>query len=256
MQRLLRHRFAYQLCFVLFVSSFSALRAEDPKPKDPAVAPAPADGAMPPPLTEYKGRKIAQTMHYTGAPWLVRESREREEDCSTLLKILKLKPGQVVCDMGCGNGFYTIKIAKLVGSEGRVLAVDIQEEMLVMLKKAARMAEVNNIEPILGTFVDPKLPDGKMDMVLLVDVYHEFSNPEEMLRAIRKSLKPDGRMVQVEFRTEDPKVPIKPEHKMSKAQILKEIIPIGFKLVDQFDGLPWQHVMFFQRDDAPKSDTP
>jgi ubiquinone/menaquinone biosynthesis C-methylase UbiE len=211
------------------------------------------DKAIPPPLREYKGREIAQTMHYLGAPWLTRESREREEDCKTLLAALKLKPGDTVCDLGCGNGFYSVKLAKLVGNRGRVLAVDIQREMLEFLKDRAKAEKLTNIEPILGTVVDPKLPAGKVDVVLLVDVYHEFSNPEQMLSAIRKSLKPTGRIALAEFRAEDPNVPIRPLHKMSKAQIMKEFPPNGFKLVEQFDKLPWQHLMFFQRSDAPRA---
>jgi ubiquinone/menaquinone biosynthesis C-methylase UbiE len=208
-------------------------------------------GELPPPLTHYKGREIAQTMHYTGAAWLTRESREREEDCTTMLKALNVLPGQTVCDLGCGNGFYTLKVAKMVGREGKVLAVDIQKPMLDLLRREMREGKVENVEPVLGTTVDPKLPDGKLDLVLMVDVYHEISNPEEVLAAVRKSLKPEGRMVLVEFRMEDENVPIKLLHKMSKDQILKEIVPNGFKLVEQFDKLPWQHMMFFRRDDAP-----
>jgi ubiquinone/menaquinone biosynthesis C-methylase UbiE len=217
------------------------------------VAPA-EDASEPSPLTEYKGREIAQTMHYLGAPWLTRESRDREEDCKTLLAALKLKPGDTVCDLGCGNGFYSVKIAKLVGERGRVIGVDIQREMLGFLKDKAIEEKITNIEPVLGTVVDPKLRPGSIDLVLLVDVYHEFSNPEEMLAAIRKSLKPTGRVALAEFRAEDPKVPIKPLHKMSKAQIMKEFPPNGFKLVEEFDKLPWQHLMFFQRDDAPQKE--
>jgi ubiquinone/menaquinone biosynthesis C-methylase UbiE len=212
------------------------------------------DDPVPAPLTEYKGREIAQTMHYLGAPWLTRESRDREEDCKTLLKALNLKPGDTVCDLGCGNGFYSIKIAKLVGERGRVIGVDIQREMLEFLKERAATEQVKNVETVLGTVVDPKLPAGSVDLVLLVDVYHEFSNPEEMLVAIRKSLKPTGRVALAEFRAEDPKVPIKPLHKMTKEQIMKEFPPNGFKLVEQFDKLPWQHLMFFQRDDAPANE--
>jgi ubiquinone/menaquinone biosynthesis C-methylase UbiE len=209
------------------------------------------EAEIPPPLKEYKGREIAQTMHYLGAPWLTRESREREEDCTTLLKALKIKPGDSVCDMGCGNGFYTLKLARLVGERGNVIAVDIQREMLELLKESAAAENVNNIETVLGTVVDPKLPAGTIDLVLLVDVYHEFSHPEQMLAAIRASLKPTGRVALAEFRAEDPLVPIKPLHKMSKEQILKEFPPNGFKLVEEFDELPWQHLMFFERDDAP-----
>jgi len=207
---------------------------------------------VPPALKEYKGREIAQTMHFLGAPWLTRESRDREEDCETMLESLKIKPGDIVCDMGCGNGFYTLKLAKLVGKRGKVIAVDIQREMLGLLDDRAKQEKVSNIDTVLGTVVDPKLPKEAVDLVLLVDVYHEFSHPEQMLAAIRKSLKPTGRVALVEFRAEDPNVPIKPLHKMSKEQIMKEFPPNGFKLVEEFDKLPWQHLMFFQRDDAPK----
>lgn len=208
---------------------------------------------LPPPLTEYKGRTIAPTMTYHGADWLVRQSREHEEHCKTLLKALKLEPGDVVCDMGCGNGFYTLPIAKLVGKQGRVLAVDIQPEMLHMLDLRAKETKLSNIEPIQGTAIDPKLPEGEVDLLLLVDVYHEFAYPEQMLKAMREALKPTGRLALVEFRLEDPDVPIKLEHKMTKAQILKEFQPNGFKLVDEFDKLPWQHLMFFGRDDAEEA---
>ena len=152
--------------------------------------------------------------------------------------------------MGCGNGFYTLRIAKLVGERGKVIAVDIQREMLELLKERAAAERITNIETVLGTVVDPKLPPKSIDLVLLVDVYHEFSHPEQMLAAIRKSLKPTGRVALVEFRAEDPNVPIKPLHKMSKEQIMKEFPPNGFKLVEEFDKLPWQHLMFFQRDDV------
>jgi ubiquinone/menaquinone biosynthesis C-methylase UbiE len=205
---------------------------------------------IPPAAKEYKGREIAQTMHYLGAPWLVRESREREEDCKTLLAALNVKPDDTVCDLGCGNGYYTLKLARLVGDNGKVIAVDIQREMLELLKDQAKVEGVNNIEPVLGTIVDPKLAKESVDLVLLVDVYHEFSHPEQMLAAIRASLKPSGRVALAEFRAEDPAVPIKPLHKMSKEQIMKEFPPNGFKLVEQFDKLPWQHLMFFERDDA------
>jgi ubiquinone/menaquinone biosynthesis C-methylase UbiE len=214
-----------------------------------AVADAPAEVALPPALTHYKGREIAVTMHYLGADWLTRESREREEECSTLLEVLKLQPGQVVCDLGCGNGFYTLPMAELVGPKGKVLAVDIQQEMLHLLAERAKGEQLANVETILGSPVDPRLPEGQLDLVLLVDVYHEFSHPEQMLAAIRKSLKPKGRLVLVEFRGEDRDVPIKPLHKMTKRQIRRELLPNGYKVVEQFDKLPWQHVMFFERTD-------
>ena len=199
---------------------------------------------IPPAQTHHMGREIAQTMHFTGAPWLVRESRQREEDCRTMLKALGVKPGQTVCDMGSGNGFYTLQLARLVGPRGVVYAVDIQPEMLQMLVRNAAEARLANIRPVLGTPVDPRLPAGEIDMMLCVDVYHEFSHPEAMLAKIRQSLAPDGQLVLVEFRGEDPSVPIKPLHKMTKAQVRAELEPAGFEMVREFDRLPWQHMLF------------
>jgi ubiquinone/menaquinone biosynthesis C-methylase UbiE len=193
----------------------------------------------------YKGRTIAPTMDYTGAPWLTRESRDNEERPDLLIEALDLRPGMVVADVGAGNGFHALRMAERIGPQGRVLAVEIQQEMIDELETRAREAGVENVETILGAVDDPRLPDGGVDLVLMVDVYHELSHPEEVLAAVRRSLKPGGRMVLVEFRAEDPEVPIKPEHKMSKRQIMKEIPPNGFNLVEEYDELPWQHVMFF-----------
>lgn len=213
-----------------------------------------AEEPVPAPLKKYHGRRIATTMHYLGAPWLVRESRQREEDCETMLAALNVQLGQTVCDMGCGNGFYTLPLAKLVGEGGKVVAVDIQREMLLLLKDRAAAENVGNIELVHGTVVDPQLKPGTVDLVLMVDVYHEFSHPEQMLQAIRTSLKPGGRVALVEFRAEDRSVPIKKLHKMSKKQILKEFEPNGFQLVEEFDKLPWQHLMFFERDESQDGD--
>jgi ubiquinone/menaquinone biosynthesis C-methylase UbiE len=214
-----------------------------------AMAQAPAgDGEIPPGKPRYLGREIAQTMHFEGAPWLMRDSRQREEDCETLLKALKVEPGQTVCDMGCGNGFYTLPLARLVGEKGQILGVDIQPEMLHMLEARASEAGLTNIKPVSGTQVDPQLEPESVDLILLVDVYHEFSHPVEMLAAMRKALKPGGRIALAEFRLEDRNVPIKRLHKMSKKQILREYGANGFKLVEEFDELPWQHLMFFERE--------
>jgi len=214
----------------------------------------------PPAPPHYMGREIATTMHYLGAPWLVRESRDREEDCELLLKELDLQPGQTICDLGCGNGFYTLRLAELTDAEGKVYAVDIQPEMIDMLRRRAEAAGHENIVTVRGTETDPRLPPASQDVVLLVDVYHEFSHPVPMLKAIRRSLKPGGRVAVVEFRAEDPQVPIKPLHKMSKRQILREFRANGFELADQFDGLPWQHLMFFVKrsaaDKAAASEAP
>lgn len=205
---------------------------------------------LPPPLTEYKGRTIAQTMHYLGAEWLIRDNREQEERCSLMLANLGLKRGMTVCDMGCGNGFYSLKMAQAVGPTGHIYGVDIQPEMLKFLNDRADQLGISNVSPILGTFSDPRLPAGKVDLILLVDVYHEFSYPEQMLQAMRKALSPQGMIVLVEYRAEDPKVPIKPEHKMTRDQVLKEVLPEGYKLAKEYKRLPWQHMMFFSRDDA------
>ncbi|MEC9477165.1 MAG: family 16 glycoside hydrolase [Planctomycetota bacterium] len=202
---------------------------------------------------QYKGRTIAQTMHWMGAEWLLRETREKEERVSVLMEALGVEAGQTVCDLGCGNGYHALRLAKRVGASGKVLAVDIQQPMLDMLEKRSDEAGLGNIQTILGDTADPKIPDGSCDLILLVDVYHEFSDPEAMLAMMRKALKPDGRIALVEFRSEDPEVPIKKLHKMSKAQILKEYLPAGYRLVEQFDDLPWQHLMFFTRDDAPST---
>jgi ubiquinone/menaquinone biosynthesis C-methylase UbiE len=197
------------------------------------------------PQTEYLGRKIAQTMHWEGAGWLIRHKRDQEEAAVRMREELKLKPGMAVCDMGSGNGYHTLPMAEAVGEKGKVYAVDIQPEMLEMLQKRAETKGFKNIVSIVNTTTDAKLPANSCDLILLVDVYHEFSNPVEMLTGMRKALKPGGVVVLVEFRSEDDSVPIKVEHKMSKPQIIKELAANGFKVVREFDGLPWQHMMFF-----------
>ena len=232
---------AQLLCLVALLVGLSAVTLPPAVAQSTGLA---TDAAMiPPAQTHHHGREIAQTMHYTGAPWLVRESRQREEDCRLMLQSLGIRPGQTVCDMGCGNGFYTLQLAKLVGPKGLVYAVDIQPEMLQMLARNAAAARLPNILPVLGTPIDPRLPTGEIDIMLCVDVYHEFSHPEAMLQKIRASLAPDGELVLVEFRGEDPAVPIKPLHKMTKAQVRAELEPAGFTIVREFDRLPWQHLL-------------
>lgn len=210
---------------------------------------------IPPAKKTYLGRRIAQTMGWGGASWLIRETRESEERPSEVMKQLGLKPGMTVCDLGCGNGFYSLMMAEQIKPEGKVLAVDIQPEMLHLLELRAKDKGIKNIKPILSNVVDPKLPKGEVDLVLLVDVYHEFSHPALMLKEIRESLSEKGVVALLEYREEDPTVPIKPLHKMSKRQIMLEYQTNGFRLAKQYDGLPWQHLMFFEKDPdwRPKS---
>jgi ubiquinone/menaquinone biosynthesis C-methylase UbiE len=196
------------------------------------------------------GRLIAPPMHYSGAGWLTRKTRTREEHPKKMLNSLDLKLGDVVCDFGCGNGYHTLELAKRVGPKGIVYAIDIQQEMLDLLAERATPRGLENIKPVLATAEDPGMPPGAFDLVLMVDVYHELSHPPEVLKLVRESLKPDGRLVLVEFREEDPEVPILPLHKMSQPQVLKELEPNGFKLVAHYDVLPWQHVLTFARDDS------
>lgn len=203
-----------------------------------------------PGLDEYMGREIARTMHWKGAEWLIRRVREQEEGPVKMREQLQVKPGMTVCDMGCGNGYHTLPLAEMVGVKGKVYAVDVQPEMIEMLKQNIERKKLKNIEPITGLYHDPKLPPDSCDMILLVDVYHEFSHPVQMLAAMRAALKKDGLLVLVEFRAEDETVPIRPEHKMTKAQINKEMDANGFTLKREFDGLPWQHLMFFGKDEA------
>ena len=235
--------FIVWLCLAMTAPHGGAAEATGgrPLPVDAAVD---ASIPIPPAATHHRGREIAQTMHFTGAPWLVRESRQREEDCRLLLEALDVKPGQTICDMGCGNGFYTLELARRVGPSGVVYAVDIQPEMLRMLAELAGREGLTNIRPVLGTAIDPRLPVAAIDLCLCVDVYHEFSHPDAMLARVRESLTEAGRLALVEFRGEDPAVPIKPLHKMTKEQIRRELEPAGFRVVGEFDRLPWQHLVF------------
>ncbi|HZS55347.1 MAG TPA: class I SAM-dependent methyltransferase [Bryobacteraceae bacterium] len=195
------------------------------------------------------GRRIAPVMSVDGADWLEREERQREEQPDKAIVALDLRPGMWVADVGAGTGFYTVRLAKAVLPDGVVIANDIQPGMLERLHANATAQGINNIEMVLGTESDPKLPQAKLDLVLLVDVYHEFSRPQRMLDRIRESLKPDGRLVLLEFRKEDPSVPIRPEHKMSVAEVKAEVLPEGYQFEKVVDTLPWQHIIFFRKAD-------
>jgi ubiquinone/menaquinone biosynthesis C-methylase UbiE len=197
----------------------------------------------------YMGREIAQVMGHLAADWLERPEREKEEKPNKLLGALKLKEGDVVADIGAGSGYFTFRIAKRVGAKGKVLAVDIQPEMLEIIRKRMKERKVDNIEPIEGTETDPKLPANSVDLILMVDVYHEFSFPYEMTEAMVRSLKKGGRLVFVEYRKEDPRVYIKLVHKMFEKQVIKEMAPHALRFVKTMEDLPTQHIVVFEKVD-------
>ena len=194
----------------------------------------------------YQGRQIAYTMGHTEANWLERSEREEEERTDLLLQALHLRPTDVVADIGAGSGYFTFRISPLV-PKGKVLAVDVQQEFVNMLMDYRIMKNAFNVEPILGNLKSPNLPANKVDVVLLVDAYHEFSHPHEMLLAIKKALKPKGRLVLAEYKAEDPYVPIKALHRMSEKQALKEVTGIGLKFIQNQSVLPLQHFFVFEK---------
>jgi ubiquinone/menaquinone biosynthesis C-methylase UbiE len=196
----------------------------------------------------YMGREIAIVMGHEAAGWLDRPEREKEEQPAKLLPLLNLKPGDAVADIGAGSGFYTFKLVDLVGDKGKVYATDIQKEMLDIIQKRAKARNVGNIVSVLGTEKDAKLPADSVDLILLVDVYHEFSFPYEMTVGMVKALKPGGRLVFVEFRLEDEDVPIKLVHKMTEKQVIKEMAEFPqLKHAKTYSNLPWQHVIVFEK---------
>ncbi|MBY0456363.1 MAG: class I SAM-dependent methyltransferase [Gemmataceae bacterium] len=201
----------------------------------------------------YLGREIAHVMGWQGAGWLERKERIKEEDPEKLVKLLEIKDGMTVADVGAGSGYHTFMMAPLVGEKGKVIASDIQPEMLTLITKKAKDKKVTNVETVQGTAKDPKLPAGKVDLVLLVDVYHEFEFPYEMMEKLVESLKPGGRLAFVEFKAEDDKVLIKPVHKMTERQVLKEAAVFHeLEHTKTHAGLPWQHVVVFTRKEAKK----
>jgi ubiquinone/menaquinone biosynthesis C-methylase UbiE len=193
------------------------------------------------------GRQIADVMSWQGVDWLFRETRIEEEQPEAMLNALKIPRGATVADVGAGAGYHSLRLARRVGPQGTVLATDVQPQMLEMLKRNARAAGVKNIKPLLCTHQDTRLPEGKVDLILMVDVYHECSDPQLMLQGLRKALRPGGRLVLVEFRGEDPEVPIKPEHKMTVKQVRREVEPQGFNFKTSLEFLPWQHVIIFEK---------
>lgn len=195
----------------------------------------------------YEGREIADVMSFHGARWLERDSRIEEEDPQALIDLLPLKPGDTAVDMGCGSGYYARRLAARVGPEGRVLCVDIQPEMLEIARRLAERDGISNIEYILGTSDDPMLEAATVDLILLVDVYHEFAAPDAMLERMRTALKPDGVAALAEYRLEgDTAAWIKLEHRMSVEQVKKEWLPAGFALKELYEALPSQHLFLFE----------
>ena len=195
----------------------------------------------------YMGREISHVMGHLGADWLERPEREQEENVSRAIKNMNLKPGEHVADIGAGSGYYTFRIAQRV-PEGKVFAVDIQPEMLDIMRRKIKKDKIGNVELIKGQEKSPQLPENSVDMVLMVDVYHELSYPKEMMQQIVKALKPGGRFILLEYRMEDPTVPIKRLHKMSEEQAVKEMKAVGLRLRENIDNLPWQHFMVFVKE--------
>ncbi|HVE39951.1 MAG TPA: class I SAM-dependent methyltransferase [Planctomycetota bacterium] len=195
----------------------------------------------------YLGREIAHVMGPGGIPWLDRPERESEENPTKCIEALELKGGEVIADLGAGSGYYSFRLAAKVGEKGKVLAVEIQDEMIAELKKRIAKDKIANVETVKCSDKDPMLPQESVDLVIMVDVYHELAFPYEVMMGIRKALKPEGRVVLVEYRKEDPKVPIKEVHKMSEEQIKKEMAVVGLSHAKTVGTLPWQHIAIFSK---------
>jgi ubiquinone/menaquinone biosynthesis C-methylase UbiE len=193
------------------------------------------------------GRVFAPVMGWQGAPWLERAERLEEEEPETALDVLKIARGSTVADIGAGSGYMTMRLASRVGPEGTVYANDIQPEMLQILQRRLDRAHVTNVVLVQGAIDDPKLPPSSVDLELVVDVYHEMSRPQEMLRGLRSALKANGRLVLLEYRKEDPAIPIKPDHKMSVREAKLEVEAEGFVLAQVDESLPRQHILIFTK---------
>jgi protein-L-isoaspartate O-methyltransferase len=195
----------------------------------------------------YMGREIAYVMGFQGIDWLERSEREKEENVSTLINNMKIKPEDTIADIGAGSGYHVFRMAP-VAKNGLVYAVDIQVEMLKAIQKTKKLKKVANVETVLGNEKSINLPKHSVDKILMVDVYHEFNFPAEMIASIKKALKPNGRLFLIEYRGEDPNVPIKKIHKMSEKQAVMEMKAAGFKLEQNVNNLPWQHCMIFEKE--------
>jgi SAM-dependent methyltransferase len=206
---------------------------------------APAQAPVPPGTHPVTGRRIAPVMSHLGADWLDRPEREREEDPALAVRLLGLDAGQVVADLGAGSGYMTVKLARQVGPRGRVYAVDVQPEMIALIERRIRAEGLTNVVPVLGAPDEPRLPDGAIDLVLMVDVYHELAEPQRVLERLRRALAPGGRVVLLEYRKEDPSIPIREEHKMTVDEARAELEAAGYQLARVNEDLPRQHLLVF-----------
>lgn len=204
----------------------------------------PATAAERHPVT---GRVYAGVMSAAGATWLERSERESEERPRQAVQLLDLMPGMTVADVGAGSGYYTEMLSLAVGDQGKVFATDIQPEMLRLLDRRIQARKLSNVQTMLGGASESSLPADSCDLILLVDVYHEFSQPQAMLKSLLAALKPGGRLVLLEFRKEDAAVPIRPDHKMSVKEVRAELEPEGFTFLKVLNDLPWQHMLFFRK---------
>ena len=249
------------ILLALFLIPLILVRNEVAKPVATAPIPPPSIPPSPslpiPPYTTapaspdgigkiFMGREISHVMGHPGIGWLERDEREREEAPSKAIALLDLAPDTVIADIGAGSGYYSFRIAPLI-PDGKVVAVDIQQEMLDHLKTEAAAQGIENVQPHLGTIESINLPENTLDAALMVDAYHEFSHPAEMLQSLHKALKPGGKIYLLEYRAEDPDVPIKTLHKMTAAQAIKEYEALGFKFIENKPGLPWQHLLIFEK---------
>lgn len=233
------HSVAKALAAALLIAGGAALGAEDGYKNTPMTL----EGIG----KSYMGREISFIMGHEGADWLERPERDREEGSARVVPLLKLKATDVVADIGAGTGYFTFRLSREV-PEGKVYAVDVQPEMLDKIRARVASTKVRNVEVVHGSIGSPRLPSNTVDLVLIVDAYHEFALPREMGAAIAWSLKPGGRLVLVEYRGEDPNVPIKALHKMTVAQARKEMAAVGLRFVSvDSTSLPWQHLMVFEK---------
>jgi predicted methyltransferase len=201
--------------------------------------------AQSPGVHPISGRRYAPVMGYQAADWLERSERDQEEEPDVALNVLKIPKGASVADIGAGSGYFTEKLSARVGADGRVFANDVQPQMLEILSRRLAARSITNVTLVQGTVDDPKLPPASVDLELMVDVYHELSQPQAMLRHLKAALKPGGRLVLLEYRKEDPTIPIRPEHKMSVAEAKMEVEAEGFVLSKVDETLPWQHILIF-----------